>query len=191
MSIGTDLADSRTELAKAEPDALVELMVGYQAGIEECFDQLYDRLLPPLRGYLISLTRNLDLASDLLQEAFLQLHRSRQTYRPPRSVKAWAFGITRNVYLMSRRASARRKEVQLPEELARELAVPSQVRRIVDADLLRRAMVDLSREQREALLLHHVWGFSFEEIAGIVGTSRGAAKVRAHRGAKKLRAEIE
>lgn len=191
MSIGTHVETLAGQSREAEPDALVEFMVGYQAGDEECFDRLYDQLVSPLRGYLISLTRNADLAGDLLQETFLQLHRSRRTYRPPGSVKAWAFGIARNVYLMSLRSKARRREVQLPEELAAALSVPSEAGRVVDAELLGRAMAELSPEHREALVLHHLWGFSFAEIAGIVGVSRGAAKVRAHRAVKKLRGAIE
>lgn len=191
MPIGTHVETLAGQSREAEPDALVEFMVGYQAGDEECFDHLYDQLVSPLRGYLISLTRNADLAGDLLQETFLQLHRSRRTYRPPGSVKAWAFGIARNVYLMGLRTKTRRREVQLPEELVAELSVPSEADRIVNSDLLRGAIVQLSSEHREALLLHHVWGFSFTQIAGIVGVSRGAAKVRAHRGAKKLRTLIE
>ena len=81
-------------------------MIGYQAGSLEMFEELFDALSPGLRGYLVSLTRDLDRAQDLLQETFLQMHRSRHTYTPPRPVKPWAFGIARHVHLMDRRWQA-------------------------------------------------------------------------------------
>jgi DNA-directed RNA polymerase specialized sigma24 family protein len=46
----------------------------------------------------------------------------------------------------------------------------------------------LSADQAEALLLHHEWGFSFDEIAGMLGISAAAARARASRGMVDLRA---
>jgi RNA polymerase sigma-70 factor (ECF subfamily) len=51
-------------------------------------------------------------------------------------------------------------------------------------------MAHLSRDQVEALLLHHQWGFSFEEIAGMLGISAGAARARASRGMADLRVAL-
>jgi DNA-directed RNA polymerase specialized sigma24 family protein len=47
--------------------------------------------------------------------------------------------------------------------------------------------VRLPSDGREALLLHHVWGFSFVEIGGLLGIRGGTAKLRAHRALTALR----
>ena len=171
-----------------EADPLVELMVGYQNGSMEAFEDLFTALSTHLRNYLTSLTRDLDRAQDLVQETFLQMHRSRQTYRPERPVKPWAFGIARNVYLMDRRARWRRgrHEQQTVHEVP-ELAVPALAQHFPDRDGVDRALARLAPDRREALLLHHVWGFSFKEIGGFLGISQRAAKLRSFRGMRALR----
>jgi DNA-directed RNA polymerase specialized sigma24 family protein len=52
--------------------------------------------------------------------------------------------------------------------------------------LVRSALEQIGPERREALLLHHVWGFSFREIAGILGITGAAAKLRSSRGMADL-----
>jgi RNA polymerase sigma-70 factor (ECF subfamily) len=92
---------------------LPALMMAYQAGELSAFERLYERLAPPLRQYLRSLTFDPATAEDLLQEAFLQIHRSRRSYRPPKPVMPWAFSIARNVYRMNRRSAGRRPRPQV------------------------------------------------------------------------------
>lgn len=169
------------------------LMVAYQAGDRIAFEQLYDHLLPPLRRYLRSLTFNMAYADDLLQETFLQIHRSRHTYLSGYSARAWAFGVARNVFLMDRRKRRRRTSMEFETEdgTPPDLPTPSSFRGIANRDQLRRAIADLSPDRREPILLHHIWGFSFREIAGILGIREGAAKVRAHRGMVQLREHLQ
>ena len=166
-------------------------MAAYQAGEARAFEQFYHRLAPKIRKYLISLTLNVSRAEDLLQETFLQIHRSRHTYTPPRPVEPWAFGVARHVYLMDCRAWARRRRLEVePDEDLPELPVPPESAGSEDRTVLRRAVATLSDERREPLLLHHVWGFSFQEIAGMLGIREGAAKVRAHRARKELQEHL-
>lgn len=166
---------------------LSALMIAYQRGELAAFERLYERLAPKLRGYLASLTWNPALAEDLLQETFLQIHRSRRTYIPPRPVRPWAFAIARHVYLMDRRAMARRTRFETqPEELP-DLPVPPGFEQLGSLADVRRALARLGDEPREAVLLHHVWGFSFGEIGAMLGIREGTAKVRAYRALKALR----
>ncbi len=179
----------RSESGQDESSALdlSAWMAAYQAGEAPAFERLYHRLAPRIRKYLISLTLNVPRAEDLLQETFLQIHRSRHTYVPPRPVAPWAFGVARHVYLMDCRAWARRRRLEVePVEDLPELPVPPATEGSEDRTLLRRAVATLPDERREPLLLHHVWGFSFQEIAGMLGIREGAAKVRAHRARKQL-----
>jgi len=87
---------------------LVELMQGYLDGRVDAFDRLHAALAGRLRGYLRSQCRDAALADDLLQDTFMQIHRSRRTYEPGRPVTPWAFAIARHVYLMHARSTGRR-----------------------------------------------------------------------------------
>jgi RNA polymerase sigma-70 factor (ECF subfamily) len=167
-----------------EQDELRRLMTAYQAGALEAFERLYAALAPPLLAYLTALSRDRVHAHDLLQEAFLQIHRSRRAYRPELPVKPWVFTIARHVWLMDRRRRARRPVTgpELPD-----LPVPAEVERLADRDALRRALGALLPDRREALLLHHVWGFSFAEIGQLLGIRADAAKLRSSRGMGNLR----
>jgi RNA polymerase sigma-70 factor (ECF subfamily) len=179
--------------AEAEiPSDLGELMLAYQRGEMEAFDKIYQSTSRMLHKYLLSLTLDNTRAEELLQETFLQLHRARHTYQPERPAKPWIFGIARHVYLMDCRAWYRRRRLEDSGwEEPPELAIPSSFERFASRDQLRRGLSQLSPEQREPLLLHHFWGLSFQEIAGVLGIREGAAKVRAHRALARLRVVVE
>ena len=159
-------------------------MAAYQAGSMAAFEALYASLASPLLAYLTALTRDRAQAQDLLQESFLQIHRSRRAYRPGLPVRPWVFTIARHVWLMDRRHRGRRPlaDQQLPE-----VPVPAEVNGLADRDLLRRALDDVLPDRREALLLHHIWGFSFAEIGQMLGIRPEAAKLRSSRGMADLR----
>ncbi|MCU0304255.1 MAG: RNA polymerase sigma factor [Thermoanaerobaculales bacterium] len=168
---------------------LIALMVAYQKGDMEAFTGLYDALERPLIRYLWTFVRNQTVAEDLLQDTFLQLHRARRTYTPPRPVRPWVYAITRHVALMHLRSQRRRKEV-LPEDGLPDIPVPPEIERLADRATLMRLLGGLPREASEVLILHHLLGVSFEEIGEIMGVAPGTAKVRAHRALKKLRESV-
>jgi RNA polymerase sigma-70 factor (ECF subfamily) len=68
-----------------------------------------------------------------------------------------------------------------------DVPVPAEMEDWADRDLLRRAVATLDPDHVEPLLLHHVWGFSFDEIAGMVGLSAAAARARSSRAMAALR----
>ena len=165
-------------------------MAAYQRGSLDAFRVLYARLSPALLRYLRCLARNVDVADDLLQETFLQMHRSRASYDLSYPVAPWAFGLARNVFLMHRRASARFAAVHDCNIDVPEVAVASGMEQWAARDLLQRAIDTLDPEQAEPLLLHHVWGFSFDEIAGMIGVSPAAARARSSRAMTSLRERL-
>ena len=169
---------------------LVTLMVGYQKGNMDDFATLYAELEQPLRRYLWTFVRDGATVDDLLQTTFLQVHRARHTYTPPRPVKPWLYAITRHTALMHLRSGRRRKEY-LPEEDLPEVPVPPEVESLGDRLTVRKLLLELPESDREILTLHHLMGFSFAEVGAIVGISAGAAKVRAHRAIKSLRQKIQ
>jgi RNA polymerase sigma-70 factor, ECF subfamily len=185
--------EQRSGAADSAELELCRLMAGYLDGDLAAFDALYTALAPRLRGYLIMLCRDGSTADDLVQDAFMQLHRSRRTYEPGRPVTPWAFAIARHVFLMHRRRTFRR--LRFEETLAREQRpsddVRDDARTIADADAVRRALVGVPADQRQALVMHHLEGWSFAEIAARLGIRINAAKTRAFRGMRKLRQQLE
>ena len=168
-------------------------MQAYLDGEIEGFDALYAAFAGRIRGYLLSQCRDATLADDLLQETFMQIHRSRRTYQPGRPVTPWIYAIARHVYLMKRRSAGRR--VRFEDSLAADARSGDGSRdaldTIVDGDQLRRALRGVPADQRQALLMHHVEGWSFVEIAARLGIRVNAAKTRAFRGMKKMREHVK
>ncbi len=175
---------------KAEEERLIKLMIGYQEGSMDDFEGLYAALKQPLLRYLWTFVRNATVAEDLLQETFLQIHRARQTYTPPRPVRPWIYAITRHVALMHLRSGRRRKEVLAYDQLP-EVPVPPEMEKLADRATLHRWLSELPRSAQEVLMLHHLLGLSFQEVGQILGVAAGTAKVRAHRALKTIRLRID
>jgi len=166
------------------------LMIRYQGGSLEAFEEIYAQLAPGVRRYLSHLAGRSEMADDLLQETFLQMHRSRAAYNPEYAVRPWVFGFARNVFLMNRRAARNWAKVHETREDLPEFPVLPEADRLGSQDEIRRCIAYLAPDQAEALLLHHEWGFSFEEIAGMLGISAAAARARASRGMAELRVAL-
>lgn len=180
--MGTDNSAVDTDL-----DAL---MVAYQGGRLEAFEELYAALENPLSRYLYSRTHDSSRTEDLLQQTFLQIHRSRRTYLPGRSARAWAFGVAKNVLLMDRRQRARKTDKELPLDETVTTAKTPAVDRVTSQDIIDKVLTVLTDDQAEAFLLHEVHGFTFPEIGGILGIRVVTAKVRAFRASRAIQAEL-
>ena len=172
---------------------LCRLMAGYLDGQLAAFDALYAALAPRIRGYMLALCRDAALADDLVQDTFMQLHRSRRTYEPGRPVTPWAFAIARHVFLMHRRRTFRR--VRFEGTLAAEAAARSDhavdgSRVFIDREAVQWALRHVPADQREAVVMHHLEGWSFAEIAARLGIRVNAAKTRAFRGMRKLKQQL-
>ncbi|HEX3703718.1 MAG TPA: RNA polymerase sigma factor [Vicinamibacterales bacterium] len=169
--------------------ALCRLMADYLDGRLDAFDGVYAALAGRIRGYLYTLCRDASLADDLVQDTFMQIHRSRRTYEPGRPVTPWVFAIARHVFLMQRRTAGRRQ--RFADALAADALHTDRPRdeaaAVIDRDEVRRTLRQVPPEQRQAVLMHHVEGRSFAEIAARLGIRVNAAKTRAFRGMKKMR----
>lgn len=174
----------------AEDPRLRELMREYQSGRFEAFDEIYDSIAPPLRRYLLSQVRDAAKADDLVQETLLQIHRARHTYDPSFPLTPWAMAIARHVWLMDRRTRSRRPWA--PDDVTEmDLPVRSEAASFADRDQLRRALRQVAPAKRDAVIQHHLLGFSFKEIAERAGIAETAAKLRSSRGIAQLRALLK
>jgi RNA polymerase sigma-70 factor, ECF subfamily len=178
------------EKRAGEDPALRILMAEYQAGSAEAFDRLHDALAPDLKAYLTSLARDPTRADDLLQETFLQIHRSRAVHTPGEPVRPWVFAIARRVFLMYRRSARRRERHELASssETGAERAVSTEIERLHARRQVESVLRQVPRDGRHAFLLHHLLGFSFREVGARLGIKAGAAKIRSSRAATFMRA---
>jgi RNA polymerase sigma-70 factor (ECF subfamily) len=143
-----------------------------------------------LRRYLLSQARDAAKADDLVQETFLQIHPARHTYDPTYPLMPWANAIARHVWLMDRRMLSRRPWT--PDDVMEmELPVKAEAASLADRIELRRALGRVAPARRDAVIQHHLLGFSFKEIAERAGIAETAAKLRSSRGMAQLRALLK
>lgn len=168
-----------------------ELMQRYVAdGDRAAFEALFRRHGPRLRGFFLRSVGDATVAQDLVQQTFLHVHRARHDFQPGRPLKPWLYTIAVNVRRELYRRRGRKPETQLDPERHPTPSVQPDTSS-PEERLVRRALADLPDGQREVVLLHWYEGWSFREIAEMVGASHSAVKVRAHRAYKKLRAALE
>jgi RNA polymerase sigma-70 factor (ECF subfamily) len=176
----------------ATPDEI--LMDAYQAGNEAAFSELYDRYSGSVYGFLVRRLGDRALADDLYQETFLRLHRAKATYDSRRPFRAWLFGIVHNLLTDTFRARARVPELAPTGDVAeRQGDGPSPERLTAvrqEAHSLRKALEALSPDEATALILARLEGFSYDEIADVLGRSAAATKQLAYRALKRVRAEM-
>ncbi len=162
----------------------------YQEGDEEAFRALYMNTAGSIERYLRRWS-DASRAPDLTQDAFLQIHRARRTYRPDMPLLPWIFAIARHVGLQYVRTRGRRIVEHQNDEALLVAAIESPEAAVLARHDLEIAMRDLSDEHREALWLSEVEGFSAADVARITGGSEGAVRVRLHRARQKLKMKLD
>jgi len=174
-------------------------MARFAAGEDAALAEVYDLGAPAVLTFLLHLCRDRPLAEDLTQETFLRIHRARGLYRSGAPVLPWAYTIARRLFLDSVRS--RRNEVQDDFDLdavalpptegtgvipsAEELLANTELAQAVDDALAR-----IPEAQASAFRLLKGEGLSIAEVAAVMGTSKGAVKLRAHRAYLALRAML-
>lgn len=176
------------------------LMAAYQAGNQEAFGELFARHGGGVYGFLARRVPDRSLADDLYQEAFLRVHRARDTYDASRPFRAWLFGIVHNLLVDTFRDAGRTPRTQTLEgaapgggERGIEVASPAgtpeeQASAREAARALDTALHALPQDEATVLLLARMEGMAYEDIAQVVGRTPAATKQLAYRALQRVRA---
>jgi RNA polymerase sigma-70 factor (ECF subfamily) len=137
------------------------------------------RIIPALRTYARSLTRNEDY-EDLVQETLTKALANTDKYRPGTNLRAWLFTIMRNTFYttVSRQARERTGAAECVSALA--TVQPTQEWSLRGGELMR-AVNALPAQYREMLILVVVLGESYETSAEICNCAVGTVKSRVNR----------
>ncbi|HZV19819.1 MAG TPA: sigma-70 family RNA polymerase sigma factor [Sphingobium sp.] len=140
---------------------------------------------PHLRAFARGLCGRPDYADDLVQETLLKAWAARDSFQPGTSMRSWTFVILRNVYLSEARRNRFRGDYD-PDAAERLLSQQASQEDGLHMGDLRNAMMRLSPERREALLLVGAGGFSYEEASEIAHCAVGTMKSRVARARRSL-----
>ena len=167
------------------PDA--ELLSAHAAGDPVAFSALVGRHRDRLWAVALRTMGDPDEAADALQDALLSAHRSAATFRGDSQVTTWMHRIVVNACLDRIRRSKARPTVPLPEhDSAHPIEPRDPLGRRELAWEIDRALRSLPDEQRTALVLVDVEGYSVDETAELLGIPTGTVKSRCARGRAKL-----
>jgi RNA polymerase sigma-70 factor, ECF subfamily len=146
-------------------------------------------LLPRLRRFARALTRNPHDADDLVQVAVERALARAHQLRPDAALAGWVFGILRHAWVDELRARARSERVFAPEESGQNVGDAGQG---AQAEMLsvQDAMGRLPQEQRLAVALVLVEGFSYKEAAHVMDVPIGTLTSRLARAREALQAML-
>lgn len=146
-------------------------------------------LIPQMRAFARSLCSDRARSDDLAQDALASAWRHRSAYTPGTNLRAWVFRILRNQFYSDHRRSWRTTQLD-PAFAEQTLVAVSNPVAVLELDDVRRAMMGLPDEQREALTLIGVAGLSYEEAGEICGCAVGTLKSRVSRARQRLLATL-
>jgi RNA polymerase sigma-70 factor (ECF subfamily) len=193
------VSERREALSAATDQEIVALA---RAGHEPAYRELIRRYERPLFSLVFRMVRDRELAEDLAQETFVKALNALDSYRPEFKFSSWIFKIANNAAI----DHLRRRELdtlsldgsphaETPEAIeATALQIGNRGESPLDAveakelgGEIERAIGLLRPEYRSCILLRHVEGRAYEEIAEILNLPLGTVKTYIHRARNELR----
>lgn len=170
-------------------DRETELMLAVRGGSAAAFRDLYESYKKPLANFLYRMCWNRTLVDDLVQEVFLRVWRSRESYEPTAKVSTYLFRIASNLWInqaAKRRESAigdtDRESGTPPEEPLERSEVQRAVKRAVEA---------LPEGERLCLVLSEYNGLKYAEISEVLGIPVGTVKSRIFSAVQRLKQTLK
>ncbi len=166
------------------------LMLQICQGDMHGFESLFQRYGPAIHGYL-SRWVGPPHADDLTQTTFMSVLRGRRRFDANAKFRPWLYAIATNAARDLLRRRRAEKLTATGEPSRREAAAVTSIDFDEGADAVHRALAKLPEKMRLPILMHRFHNLSFAEIAEALDISESAAKVRAHRGYKRLRVLLQ
>ena len=157
-------------------------------GSFETFEVELTQLLPRLRRFAHTLSRNSADADDLAQATIERALRSRDQWQPGTRLDSWLYRIMRNLWIDTVRARQRKEKREAPEEAAKETGEDPREAMHASIELKRAilAMEQLPDEQREVVALILIEGFGYREVSEMLDLPIGTISSRLARGRTTL-----
>lgn len=165
----------------------MDLAKRFAEGDLDAFETLFREHQRNVYRWIVRIVRDPAAAEDLSIEAFWRMYRARARFDPSHKCGAWLRRIAVNVALDHLRSV--KPLVALPEDFPARLAPDSAVQRETRV-AIRRALAELPRRLRVVVQLGLVEDEPYNEIAGALGVSLNAVKVRMFRGVRLLRKKL-
>src|SRR6478752_4495477 len=158
-----------------------ELIARWRAGDSRAATSLVSRHADALARFAVSSGARDDV-EELVQDTFVRAFGSLDAFRGESSLRTWLFTIERRLMLDRRRAERRSREtvpVQESDQVSEYGALDGLIAEEAQ-ERVRRSLEALSPTQREVFTLRVQQGLSYKEIAEVVGSTEGAARVHYH-----------
>jgi RNA polymerase sigma-70 factor (ECF subfamily) len=169
---------------------------GLADDLHQSFPTMVRSLQDGIFSGVLQMTRNRHDAEDVTQETFIRAYRALEGYEAQRirelRLRPWVWTIAINLCRNRARSAARRGPIApLPDRAASEPSPEDQAVEMVMRSEWHLRLSGLSTAHRTAVVLRHVVGLSYEEIAHATGRPAGTVKADVHRGIARLRTILE
>jgi RNA polymerase sigma-70 factor (ECF subfamily) len=169
-----------------------ELISAAQAGDRSAFDELVRQTYVDTYTLAVRLCSDEEDARDVVQDAYLRAWRSIGSFRGDAAFSTWMYRITANCAssFVAKRRRLRTEPLPAhlePADMHPESQPEGMLESSMELDQVGAALADLPPKLRAVVVLKDVYGLPHEAIADELGISVSAAKVRLHRGRRRLR----
>ena len=161
------------------------LMLNFQQGSREAFEELFARYRQPLYGFFRRRLASRERAEDLTQEVFLVVIRATSRYEPRALVRTYFYGIALKLLAAERRKLERSAVTEDPDRVAGADVAPDETLWV------RQAIERLDPADREILMLREYEQLSYSEIAGLTRVPVNTVRSRLFRARMALKGRLE
>lgn len=187
-------ANTRINRQKQRNSSALKVLVGSEPPFPKrtvwtvmiAFRPSVEAMIPALRRYARALTRDADIADDLVQDTLVRALRSERLFHGG-DIRSWLYTILTNLNRNRRRSLARRPAFSLLKEDDEPGANGTEA----EGRDIERALAGLVEEQRSALLLVMLEGLTYREVAEIQGVPIGTVMSRLARARAHIKASID
>lgn len=185
----TAMDRSGARVNRSEEHDLIRKAAAGDKAAAELFVRAYQN---QLFSYLVRMCGKPDIAEDIVQDAFVRVLSNLDRFDPRFRFSTWLFTIARRLYLNAAQKSKPSYNTDVVDARAGRSATPECLATEADSDAtvkdeLQRALLCLSTEQREVLVLFHQQNWPIWLIAQHLGMPEGTIKSHLHRGRRRLR----